>query len=203
MRKTTAYGRRLARQGRPNELHGHHREISALTIMKAISVRRDRGAPPLPGAECWDHVSRQTARDSELRVRAALDSLLTGVKPLNPEEDLVTLNAALAIGAERMLQILYQQNQPKDEDVLDLSKLTPDGQEAIKVFFEARKALNRAQDRWRERGQWGLDGQARQELVAGIDLFADLMNNSTPAQMDAAYRAADRVIRRLHEKGIS
>jgi hypothetical protein len=36
----------------------------------------------------------------------------------------------------------------------------------------------------------------------GIDLFADLMHASTPAQMDAAYREADRLIRRLHGKGL-
>ena len=202
MKKTTAHGRRLARQGRSNEMSGYTRAMATSAILKTISVRRDRDAPPMPGAECWDHLGREAARDSELRVRSALDLLLTGTRPTEPEKTLATLNAALAIGAERMLQILYQALQPRDEDTLDLACLPPDGQEAIKVFVAARKALNRTQDRWRERSQWGLDGQARQELIAGIDLFADLMHSSTPAQMDAAYREADRLIRKLYDKGL-
>lgn len=202
MKKTTAYGRRLARQGRGNELNRIDKTLKVMQILKAISVRRDRDAPPMPGGEAWEEIGRQTARDSELRVRAALDSLLTGVKPLHPDDDFATLNAALAIGAERMLQILYQDCQPKDEEYLDLSQVPPDGREAIEVFVAARQALNRTQDRWRERGQWGLDGPARRELIAGVDLFAELMHASTPAQMDAAYREADRLIRRLHGKGL-
>ena len=150
----------------------------------------------------WAEVAQETARDSELKVRAALDSLLTGVKPLDPEHDLITLNAALSIGAERMLQILYQEHQPADEELLDLAKLPAAGREAIEVFVQARQALNRTQDRWREREQWGLDGAARQHLVVGVDLFADLMHASTPAQMDAAYREADRLICKLHGKGL-
>ena len=202
MRKTTAYGRKLARAGRRNELDLVDRAVHAAGIMKTISVRRDREAPPMPGGECWQGIAQRTARDSELKVRAALDSLLTGVLPLDPEEDLATLNAALCIGSERMLQILYQTHQPKDEEHLKLDELPPDGREAITVFVNARQALNRSQDRWRERGQWGMDGPARTALIAGIDLFADLMQASTPAQMDAAYREADRLIRRLHGKGL-
>jgi hypothetical protein len=202
MRKQSAYGRKLAQQGRHNEMSLGVRAVHAAKIMKAISVRRDRDAPPMPGGEMWDAVAQETARDSELKVRAALDSLMTGVKPLNPEQDLVTLNAALAIGAERMLQVLYQEHRPADEEWLDLAKLPAAGREAIEVFVQARQALNRTQDRWRERGQWGLDGVARQQLVAGVDLFADLMHASTPAQMDAAYREADRLIRKLHRKGL-
>lgn len=202
MRKQSSYGRKLAQQGRRNEMSLGDQAVHAARIMKAISVRRDRDAPPMPGGEMWADIAKETARDSELKVRAALDSLLTGIKPLNPEQDLVTLNAALAIGAERMLQILYQEHQPADEEWLDLSKVPPDGRAAIEVFVQARQALNRTQDRWRERGQWGLDGAARQELVAGVDLFADLMHASTPAQMDAAYREADRLIRKLYGKGL-
>ncbi len=202
MRKQSAYGRKLAQQGRRNEMSLGMRAVHAAKIMKTISVRRDRDAPPMPGGEMWAEVAQETARDSELKVRAALDSLLSGVKPLNPEQDLVTLNAALAIGAERMLQVLCQEHQPADEEWLDLAKLPAAGREAIEVFVQARQALNRTQDRWRERGQWGLDGAARQELAAGVDLFADLMHASTPAQMDAAYREADRLIRKLYGKGL-
>lgn len=202
MRKTTAYGRRLARQGRGNELTRTDKTLNGMLVLKAISVRRDRDAPPMPGGEMWTEVAQETARDSELKVRAALDSLLTGIKPIDPEHDLATLNAALAIGAERMLQILYQEHQPADDEWLDMAKLPAAGREAIEVFVQAREALNRTRDRWRERGQWGLDGAARQQLVAGVDLFADLMYASTPAQMDAAYREADRLIRKLYGKGL-
>lgn len=202
MRKQSAYGRKLAQQGRHNEMSLGVRAVHAARIMKAISVRRDRDAPPMPGGEMWTEVAQETARDSELKVRAALDSLLTGIKPIDPEHDLATLNAALAIGAERMLQILYQEHQPADDEWLDMAKLPAAGREAIEVFVQAREALNRTRDRWRERGQWGLDGAARQQLVAGVDLFADLMYASTPAQMDAAYREADRLIRKLYGKGL-
>lgn len=202
MKKTTAYGRKLAKQGRGNELGRAGKAVYGQQILKAISVRRDRDAEPLPFAEDWHKIGQESAFESELKVRAALDSLLTGIKPINPDGHLMTLNAALAIGAERMLQILYNECRPKDDEELDLSKLPEDGKLAIETFVAARKALNRTQDRWKQRGQWGLDGQARQDLAAGIALFADLMNKSTPAQMDAAYREADRLIRELYGKGL-
>lgn len=78
MRKTTAYGRKLARSGQRNDMGVAQLALSSARIMKTISVRRDREAPPMPGGECWADVAMETARDSELKVRAALDSLLGG-----------------------------------------------------------------------------------------------------------------------------
>ena len=202
MKKTTAYGRRLERQGRSNQPSRQEHKMRGLTVMKAISIRRDRDAPAMPGGECWQKVGSQTAFESEVRVRSALDSLLTGVLPNDPEADLMNLNAALAIGAERMLQVIYGEKQPRDDEMLDFAKLRQDERDAIDVFIKARNALNRAHDRWRERRQWGMDGPGRADLSDGIDLFADLMNSSTPAQMDSAYRQADRVVRRLYGKGL-
>lgn len=115
---------------------------------------------------------------------------------------MATLNAALAIGAERTLQILYGRHQPGDDATLDESALNDDARAAIRVFVQGRQALNRAYERWRQRGQWGLDGPGRGELTDAVNLFAELMTSSTPAQMDAAYREADRVIRRLYGKGL-
>lgn len=202
MRKQSAYGRKLARQGRHNEMSLGVRAVSAAKILKVISVRRDRDAPPMPGGEMWAEVVQETARDSELKVRAALDSLLTGVKPIDPEEDLANLNAALAIGGERMFQILFGDRQPADHEMIDIGRLPAGGRAALQVFIDARQALNRAHDRWRQHRQWGMDGPGRGALAAGVDLFADLMNSSTPAQMDAAYRQADRLVRKLHGKGL-
>lgn len=202
MRKMSAHGRRLARSGRGNELDKAEKTLHGMQILKAISIRRDRDAPPLPGGEYWGSISQETARDSELRVRAALDSLLTGVKPIDPEEDLANLNAALAIGGERMFQILFGDRQPADHEMIDIGRLPAGGRAALQVFIDARQALNRAHDRWRQHRQWGMDGPGRGALAAGVNLFADLMNSSTPAQMDAAYRQADRLVRKLHGKGL-
>lgn len=113
MRKTTAYGRKLARQGRRNELSGVEHAVHAASILKAISTRRSREAPPMPGGECLEDIGRNTARDSELKVRAALESLLHGTETLDRDQDLATLNAALVLGSERMLQILFRTERPR------------------------------------------------------------------------------------------
>lgn len=203
MRKTTAYGRKLARQGRRNELSGVEHAVHAASILKAISTRRSREAPPMPGGECLEDIGRNTARDSELKVRAALESLLHGTETLDRDQDLATLNAALVLGLERMLQILFRTERPRADAVIDLNRLPQDARESVQRFVLAREAINRARERWEQHGQWGLDGPGRGDLVAGIDLYSQLLHDSTPEQMTAAWREADRLLRELYKQETS
>lgn len=203
MKKTTAYGRKLARQGRSNELAGVARNLGVARIMKVISTRRDREAPPIPGGECWESLGRDTARSSDLKVRSALDSLLNGTASIDRDQDLATLNAALVLGSERMLQILFRTERPRDDAVIDMARLPQEARESVQRFMAAREAINRARERWEQRGQWGLDGPGRGDLVAGIELYSELLHSSTPEQMKAAWREADRLLKKLYEKELS
>ena len=203
MKKTTAYGRKLAQQGRRNEMSLGLRALHAASIMKTISTRRDRNAPPMPGGECWESIGRDTARTSDWKVRAALESLLHGTETLDRDQDLSTLNAALVLGSERMLQILFRTERPRADAVIDLNRLPQDARESVQRFAAAREAINRARERWEQRGQWGLDGPGRGDLVAGIELYSELLHSSTPEQMTAAWREADRLLRELYEKETS
>lgn len=200
MRKTTPYGRKLAQRGRGNELSPGLRAVQAAQIMKTISTRRDRDAPPMPGGECWESIGRDTARASDLKVRAALDSLLYGTATLDRDRDLATLNAALVLGAERMLQILFRTERPRADAAIDMERLPHAARESVQRFMAAREAINRARERWEQRGHWGLDGPGRGDLVAGIELYSELLHSSTPEQMTAAWREADRLLRELYEQ---
>lgn len=200
MKKTTAYGRKLAQQGRRNEMSLGLRALHAASIMKTISTRRDRNAPPMPGGECWESIGRDTARASELKVRAALESLLHGTDTLDRDQDLATLNAALVLGSERMLQILFRTERPRDDAAIDMAKLPEAARESVNRFLWAREAINRARERWEQRGQWGLDGPGRGDLVAGIELYSELLHSSTPEQITAAWREADRLLHKLYEQ---
>lgn len=136
-------------------------------------------------------------------MRAALESLLHGTETLDRDQDLATLNAALVLGSERMLQILFRTERPRADAAIDLNRLPQDARESVQRFVLAREAINRARERWEQRGQWGLDGPGRGDLVAGIDLYSQLLHDSTPEQMTAAWREADRLLRELYKQETS
>lgn len=56
--------------------------------------------------------------------------------------------------------------------------------------IQARDALVRMRDRYMRTGRWGFDGPGIGEVLAGVELHEELLDNSTPQQMLQAGREA-------------
>jgi hypothetical protein len=68
----------------------------------------------------------------------------------------------------------------------------------VETCLIAQRALLRCKDRYVRTGRWGFDGLALQEIPPMLDLHDDLILNSSPLQMNAAFmEQADRARRGL------
>lgn len=157
MRKTSAYARKRAHLGPMVTFNGAE-------WMNTINrVRSNSEAPPhafLGNAEA--------AMRSEVVVRKALQSLLDCTLPDDPEHEHDVLAHALGVSVIRALQI-----QPLDNPMLPILKSGTD-------------ALKRAINRYSNARKWGIDGEGRIALMEAIDLYAQILHMSSPAQMDKA-----------------
>lgn len=157
MRKTSAYARKRAHLGPMVTFNG------AKWMNTINRVRSNSEAPPhafLGNAEA--------AMRSEVVVRKALQSLLDCTLPDDPEHEHEVLAHALGVSVIRALQI-----QPLDNPMLPILKSGTD-------------ALRRAINRYANARTWGLDGEGRIALMEAIDLYAQILHMSSPAQMDKA-----------------
>lgn len=157
MRKTSAYARKRAHLGPMVTFNGAE-------WMNTINrVRSNSEAPPhafLGNAEA--------AMRSEVVVRKALQTLLDCTLPDDPEHEHEVLAHALGVSVIRALQI-----KPLDNPMLPILKGGTD-------------ALRRAINRYANARTWGLDGEGRIALMEAIDLYAQILHMSSPAQMDKA-----------------
>ena len=157
MRKTSTYARKRAHLGPMVTFNGAE-------WMNTINrVRSNSEAPPhafLGNAEA--------AMRSEVVVRKALQTLLDCTLPDDPEHEHDVLAHALGVSVIRALQI-----QPLDNPMLPILKSGTD-------------ALRRAINRYANARTWGLDGEGRIALMEAIDLYAQILHMSSPAQMDKA-----------------
>lgn len=157
MRKTSAYARKRAHLGPIVTFNGAE-------WMNTINrVRSNSEAPPhafLGNAEA--------AMRSEVVVRKALQSLLDCTLPDDPEHEHDVLAHALGVSLIRALQI-----KPLDNPMLPILK-------------SGTAALKRAINRYSNARKWGIDGEGRIALMEAIDLYAQILHMSSPAQMDKA-----------------
>jgi hypothetical protein len=105
-------------------------------------------------------------------VRMALQSLRDGS---GCEEDFHTIAAAVNIALVR-------------SEGLDA--------ECLARCQTAQAALMRVLDRKAKTGRWGLDGPARDEIHAALDLYEQILELSTPLQMDKTMQA---VVQRMKD----
>jgi len=107
-----------------------------------------------------------------LPVRLALQSLMDRTVPADDVRTHDTIAYAIGEAEVRYLEIGGRDNNP-----------------AMPIIIKAGHALNRARERWKRLGVWGLDGPAIQELKDGIELYEQVLLVSTPQQMhDAAMK---------------
>jgi oligoribonuclease NrnB/cAMP/cGMP phosphodiesterase (DHH superfamily) len=56
-------------------------------------------------------------------------------------------------------------------------------------------ALRRMTDRHRQHGRWGLDGEGMRAIAEGLEVYEEILSNSSPAQMQRAVDQRMRVLR--------
>jgi len=60
------------------------------------------------------------------------------------------------------------------------------GNPVLPILDAGTAALMRARQRWENTRQWGLDGPGRQELADAVDVYHEILINSSPLQMQMA-----------------
>lgn len=157
MKKISAYSRKRLHKGPVHTFNG------AAWMNTITSARSYSEAPPEGFADTADAALR-----SENVVRKALQSLLDCLLPEDPEHEYDVLAHALGVSAIRALQI------------------QPHGNPMMPILKSGTDALSRAIDRHTTAGTWGLDGMGRNALMESIDLYAQILHLSSPAQMAKA-----------------
>lgn len=107
-----------------------------------------------------------------LLLRTCWQRLRDGV---GSRDDLDTVGAAMNVGEVR-------------------SEVIPNGTEAVAMFDAGGKALGQAQRRHETHGRYGFTGPELAEVDAALDLYEQLLAESSPNQMEAASREAVRRI---------
>lgn len=171
MRKTSAYSRK-------------RRDPNRAVYNKAAWVnviRHSRGYTdePIPGFELEG--TQSAAIKAELLVRNALDALMKHRKPADCEQEFDRLSHAVGVSMIRALQI--EPDEAKNP--------------AIPVLKAGTLALKRAIQRYRDSGAWGLDGPGRIELPDAIEVYAEILRNSSPAQMEHATNERLKIVLKM------
>ena len=168
MKKTSAYSRKR----RASASHTYNGAEWLNTIQRS---RPYTAEPPIPGF----FGTESAAVKAETLVRDALDTLLRHSVPLNVEHTFDILAHALGVSVIRALQI-----QPD-----------PASNPAIPILKDGSDTLVRAIDRHQKTGAWGLDGPGRHALIDAIDVYAEILRNSSPAQMEHATSERIQILR--------
>lgn len=193
MRKMSAHGRKRKASAQHPLLDKAKRVAAMLTVFRMARSYADDSV--MPGDVEGAPDLMETARTAELQVRVALDGLLKCQEPADPSLDFTRMKHALAVTTIRTLQVIYGGRRREPVHTVDLSELTETQRAVIHTLHDANQALNRAYDRWMEGKGYGLDGAGRQVLLEAVDLFADILVNSSPEQMRHAHHEALRLQR--------
>lgn len=160
-RKTSAYARKMRRQGRET--------FNAAEWLNTIQRCSTYSTDTPPGS--WCHGTQSAADKALIRTRLALQKLLDhALAPADPEpHDLL----AHAIGVALIRAI-------------EIGGADTATNPALPILTAGNAALTHVTERRRRTGQWGLAGPERAALVDAVDVYEQILMNSSPAQMSAA-----------------
>ena len=148
-------------------------EYNGAAWMNTINGVRSYDDAPPPGFSD----TKAAADKAEVIVRTALQSLLDCTAPDDAERAYDLLAHALGVTVIRALQI-----QPHDNPMLP-------------ILRAGNHAVERSIERYEATGAWGLDGPGRADLIEAIDLYAQVLHMSSPAQMTKATDERLRILR--------
>ena len=178
MRKTSAYARRMRRAPDGGTFNGAE-------WLNTFQRCRNYTDEPIPGSFNADGGQTVTAaRGAALRVRAAFDNIKTGQVPGDDTEPHDMLAHALGVAWLRAIDIAGP-----DANQNPMLPLIKAGTEAVLRMAERKRRLN----------VWGLDGPGLTQVAEALDMYEEILMNSSPAQMAAAAdkRATLLALRRI------
>lgn len=167
MKKTSSYARKRRHIGPVVTFNGAE-------WLNTVNAARSYSEAPV---SCL-HSTKPAATRAELVVQLALQGLLDGKKPSDPERDHDLLAHALGITVIRALQIQPDESNPM-----------------LHVLADGTDALKRSIARFEASGAWGMDGPGRLQLVEAVDLYAQVLHLSSPSQMAKATEERLKILR--------
>jgi hypothetical protein len=177
-RKISAYARRMRRAPDGGTFNGAE-------WINTFQRCRGYTDEPIPGAFNADGGQTITAaRGAALRVRAAFDNIKTSQVPGDDTEPHDMLAHALGVAWLRAIDIAGT-----DASTNPMLPIIQAGTDAVLRMAERKRRLN----------VWGLDGPGITQVAEALDVYEEILMNSSPAQMAAAAdkRATLLALRRL------
>lgn len=171
MRKTSAY----ARKRRATGVYSFNAAEWVNTIQRCAAY----GA--LDTVAGFDCNTESAAVKAEAGVMGALESLTAHTPPADVERLFDVLSHAVGVAMIRALQI--------DAD----EARNP----AIPILKAGTQALRRSIERWNTGKRFGLDADGHQTLPPAIEVYREILRNSSPAQMVKATKERERIIERM------
>jgi len=165
LRKTSAYARKIARNG------SSYNGAEWLNTISSCRAFND-SSEPLPGAIVKETPDAAAYR-ALIQVKSAFESLKNG----GTEYDYDVLAHATGVSTLRAIDIAGEANNPM-----------------IEIINIANAALSRAKERYQKMGKWGLDGLGIHEIADAIDVYEEILMNSSPAQMTRAVRIRNEIL---------
>jgi hypothetical protein len=174
-RKLSTYAKRMRRQ--PQRSH-----FNAAEWLNTIAACRPYAeATPIPGSTlAGGGCTQSAAHAAALRVRAAFDSIRRGEVSPDDTQPRDLLAHALDIAWLR---------------AIDIAGDAPGQNPMLPPLTAGMAALRRMTDRHRQLGHWGLDGPGMQAIAEGLEVYEEILSNSSPAQMQRAVDQRMRVLR--------
>ena len=173
MKKTTKFSRK--RRGGGERIN--------LGFIHVINNSRGYTSELMPGFEMAGSTA-QTLLKAEMEIRSAAVDLMEHRRPLNPDQSFDILSDALGVAVIRALEI--EGNEEKNP--------------LLPILMAGSLALGRSIERFNRSGAWGMDAAGKPDLAAAVDVFEEIIRNSTPAQMINARRERERVITKMYEE---
>lgn len=137
---------------------------------------------PIPGIDGTE----SAVVKAEVLVRDALAALLEHAKPLDPERTFDILSHAIGVSMIRALQVMPDEGRNP----------------ALPILKGGSAALVRSIERYQDASAWGMDGPGRQQLTDAIEVYAEILRASSPAQMAKATDERLRILAgRTRSKG--
>ena len=173
MRKTSAYARKMRRQPERAQFNGAE-------WINTLQWCRGYTDEPIPGAFNPDGGQTVTAANgAALRVRAAFDVIKTATVAPDDMEPHDLLAHAVGIAWLRAIEIAG--HEPGKNPMLPILKL-------------GTNAVQRLGERRRRTGAWGLDGPAIQQVADALDVYDEILMNSSPLQMANASKKREQLL---------